>query len=414
MSKIVCDVCGTSYPETAQQCPICGCARPSDAKPISAEGIGKDTLGSGSYTHVKGGRFSKGNVKKRNRAAQIPSTPMESKQPSEQKKTGKIDALLIAIVVVLLIAIVAVVSYIAVRVFFPGILPGGAVNLPDPLSTSTSVETTDEPTVPTICTGLTLSKTEIEFDKQGAILLLNVTLEPDNTSEEVVFASTDTNVVTVTADGKVEAVGPGEASVTVTCGQIVAECRVKCVFTVPETTGATTEPTYPTDDFKLNRVDFTLTKKGDTHVLYTGKIPVDSINWSSDNTNVATVTNGKVTAVGSGMANISAEYGDVKLSCIVRCAASVGPAANNTEQNDGQSANTPYNISTTDVTISVDEEFKLQLLDADRKSVDVTWAVADASVCSVSGNTVKGLKRGMTTVSVAHEGYTYTCTVRVK
>ena len=24
MSKIICDVCGTRYPDTAEQCPICG------------------------------------------------------------------------------------------------------------------------------------------------------------------------------------------------------------------------------------------------------------------------------------------------------------------------------------------------------------------------------------------------------
>ena len=27
MSKIICDICGTSYPDTADCCPICGCAK---------------------------------------------------------------------------------------------------------------------------------------------------------------------------------------------------------------------------------------------------------------------------------------------------------------------------------------------------------------------------------------------------
>ena len=418
MSKIICDVCGTSYPETAQQCPICGCARPSDAKPVVVENRGTNTVNIGNYTYVKGGRFSKANVKKRNRAAQASPAQINAQRLTEQKKTGKIDGFLVAIVVILLLAIVAVVSYIAMRVFFPGILPSEiekpSVNLPNPIVTTAPSETTSETTVPVICTGLTLSKTEIEFDKQGSILLLNVILEPENTSEEVVFTSTDTNVVSVTSDGKVEAIGPGEASITATCGQIVAECRVKCTFTIPETSGATTEPVYSTEDFKLNRTDFTMTKKNETHVLYTGKIPLDSITWTSENTNVATVVNGKVTAVCAGMTNIYAEYSNVKLTCIVRCAASVGAAPVNTEQNDGQLADTPYNISTTDVTISVDEEFKLQLLDSERKSVSVTWIVADASICSVSSSTIKGLKTGTTTVSVSYEGYTYTCTVRVK
>ena len=31
MNKIICDVCGTAYPETSSQCPICGFARTAEA-----------------------------------------------------------------------------------------------------------------------------------------------------------------------------------------------------------------------------------------------------------------------------------------------------------------------------------------------------------------------------------------------
>ena len=61
MSKIVCEVCGTSYPDTTTQCPICGNVK-SDA---SAAAFGGAT-GAEGYTYVKGGRFSHANVKKRN------------------------------------------------------------------------------------------------------------------------------------------------------------------------------------------------------------------------------------------------------------------------------------------------------------------------------------------------------------
>ena len=37
MSKIICDVCGTSYPETATQCPICGCVRSSDSVAVAGD-----------------------------------------------------------------------------------------------------------------------------------------------------------------------------------------------------------------------------------------------------------------------------------------------------------------------------------------------------------------------------------------
>ena len=62
MSKIICDVCGTSYPDTANQCPICGKLKQDN--PASAT----DTVNAqdNGYAYVKGGRFSHANVRKRN------------------------------------------------------------------------------------------------------------------------------------------------------------------------------------------------------------------------------------------------------------------------------------------------------------------------------------------------------------
>ena len=34
MSKIICDVCGTTYPDSATQCPICGCVRSADVEAV--------------------------------------------------------------------------------------------------------------------------------------------------------------------------------------------------------------------------------------------------------------------------------------------------------------------------------------------------------------------------------------------
>ena len=37
MNKIICDICGTSYPDTAESCPVCGCSRDSAADFLNAE-----------------------------------------------------------------------------------------------------------------------------------------------------------------------------------------------------------------------------------------------------------------------------------------------------------------------------------------------------------------------------------------
>ena len=57
MSKIICDVCGTAYPETAAVCPICGCAKNTTTPTAAAETV-EEGEGAG-YNYVKGGRFSK-------------------------------------------------------------------------------------------------------------------------------------------------------------------------------------------------------------------------------------------------------------------------------------------------------------------------------------------------------------------
>ena len=59
MSKVICDVCGTTYPETASNCPICGCAKNSTEQTM----LDSDPGAEGSYAPVKGGRFSKRNVR---------------------------------------------------------------------------------------------------------------------------------------------------------------------------------------------------------------------------------------------------------------------------------------------------------------------------------------------------------------
>ena len=417
MSKIICDVCGTSYPETATHCPICGCVRPGDAKVVAGDTNEPEAQASGSYNYVKGGRFSKTNVKKRNRTGGTAETPIKN-APTKKENGKKSEVGVVIAILALLLMIVAVVIFIAMRFFAPalpeteykpsGTTQGEVTNDPS--------GTTAEPTVLEIpCTQIIVSKAEVTFDKAGAALLLNVTTEPRDTTDIIKFTSSDDTVATVSADGKITAVGGGEAVIAITCGQAAAECKIICNIEETKGTEATTVPTYSTDGFKLNREDFTLTKKGDSHVLYNGEIPVASITWTTDDPNVASVENGKVVAVGKGVTKVHAEYGGVKLSCIVRCADSVGAAQTNanTESTD-QTQSTPYNISSTDVTITVGEEFQLKLLDSNRTAVSVVWTVANSEICSVTNNTVKGQKAGQTTVSVVYEGVTYSCTVRVR
>lgn len=413
MSKIICDVCGTSYAETATQCPICGCVRSADSVAVGNENPKTETSSNvNTYTYVKGGRFSKSNVKRRNNTshtAPAAETPLENRVPSKKNKEDK--GLVIA-VCILLLAIVAVVIYIVVHLFSQS-RPQDNVLPPNTSSQQTTVQDTTMLEIP--CIGVSVNETTIELNKEGAAYLLNVALRPVDTTDYLTFYSSDDAVASVSADGKIVAVGSGEAYISINCGNATAECKVVCSFenATIETTAPADDPTVSAEELKLNREDFTLSKKGETWKLYAGSIPVKQITWTSDNEKVATIVDGVVTAVGKGNTMVHGEYNGVKVSCRVICAASVGnysgDSGNITNPTTGK-----FTINKTDVSIKVGESFDLKLLDKDKNPVDVIWKVADKSVCSVSGNKVTGEEIGTTTITVEYDGETYTCTVRVR
>ncbi len=418
MSKIICDVCGTSYAETATQCPICGSVRPGNVTTVSGSSDKKEEQTTNTYTYVKGGRFSKANVRKRNKERMAsgqyePDMDEYAEDNQEKGNTGLVIA-----VIALALAIIAAVIYI-VSQFYGGIgrLEPTVPYVPQTTEQTHQTEDTSAPTELEIpCEDIVISKKKVEFEKKGASYLLNVTTMPKDTTDEITFTSGDENVATVTAGGKITAVGSGETVITVICGDKATLCDVVCTF--ENETEETTEPTTQVDEnfeLKLNREDFTLTGKGDTWKLYSGEIAADKITWTTDDEKVVTIKNGVVTATGKGMTQVHGEYGGKKVSCIVRCADSVGEYKAETEtETEIETENKNYKISATDVTIVVGEKFTLTLKNKDNETVTVTWTVSDPDRCTVSGNEVTGAAVGDTTITTDIDGEFYQCIVRVR
>ena len=406
MNKIVCNLCGTSYPENAAQCPICGYARSAEASAAEA--------GNSTYTYVKGGRFSKANVKKRNKAAGI--VPEKTVVVNTEEKEKRSGAGLTVVIIVLLLAIVAVLGYIAVRFF----LPGNSL-FAKPESTSPVIENVQDETPAAVpeatepdlsCVAVTLSDTNLDFTAADEKATLTVTLDPVDTIDTLTFVSSDPSVVTVSDDGVVSAVGEGSAVITVSCGSVSSECTVTCVF-----------PTEESDDaeISLNRKEITFNTEGQSWLLYDGEITVADIVWSSDDNKVATIENGKVTAVGNGDTTVTATYNGQTVSCIIHC--KFDDDGNNGSGNiseatgDGDKTYELYNPYgyADDVTLNVDNSFPLQLVDQDGNEVtDAEWSVEDNSICSFEDNTVKALAAGTTEITATYNGVTYTCIVRVQ
>lgn len=333
MGKIICDVCGTAYAETVSQCPICGCASSAAASKVITVGTEDGAKDNGSYTYVKGGRFSKANVNKRNKARHsepyvpVNETRQEKRTRLNKEREQKNNKGLVITVIVLLLAIIAVVCYIVLRFF----APLGTVAEPD---TQVQKPTADQTPAVISCVEIKLSAESVTLDAKGAVMLLDVQLTPADTTDSVEFMSEDPAVATVDDNGKIVAVAHGETVIRVTCGSAAATYKVVCGFedetqptqpTVTEpvvTEPVPTEPTSPEEEFKFNTVfanEMTL-KAGTTFGLRlqdSNKKSVDAV-FTSSKTSVCTVDeDGTVRAVAPGRATIKAEYQGKVYNCTV-------------------------------------------------------------------------------------------------
>lgn len=348
MSKIICEVCGTRYPDTAAQCPICGKVHGNE-NDASEQEVQAEELVVPSRPAVKGGRFSKKNVRKRLKNQAVYEEPEvvnqtvneaeeESEEDFEEEEVKKGGTLVNVLLVFVIIALLAVSSYIFLEYFMPNFMGGEPAELPTtavveeteapteaPTETPTEAEPTEPPTVP--CQQLVLDITDITLREAGAMYLLNVQMLPEDSTDTIMYISSNEDVATVNEEGRVTAVGEGAVVITAVCGDQQLECNVVCDFAPEETevpteapTEAPTEPPFKDVKLSVKVTDTTLRTRGQqTPVVLTCDLDFDEVTWTSENEDIATVGDGVITRVGSGTTKIIGTYGDQKVEIIVRC-----------------------------------------------------------------------------------------------
>ena len=417
MNQIICDICGIAYPESDDRCPTCGYPRQGGEKIVAAGAVAAP------QAKVKGGRFSAKNVKKRwmeqQNAAQAAAAAAEVPEEQEEKRGNPNRPLWITIIL-LLLAIAMISTYIGIR-FGQGLgqfLPA-QTTVP---TTAAPTETTVPPTVP--CAAVTLDTAVIALDEAGQTHPIGLRVIPENTTDVVLFQSADPAVAEVTEEGVLTAVGPGQTTVTITCGQIVRECTVVCwiqeettVPTAPPETTAATEPPRVNQpaELTLDQSDVSCFTRNEAFTLYVRlggeSVSRSKVTWRSSDDKVATVEKGNVVAVGAGTATITAEYQGKKASCIVRCRFENQQA---TEETKAQENKASWKASHTDVSIAVGESFRLTVKNADGKTADTIWTQSTEGVVAVDGKTITGKAPGTVTLTTTVDGVTMTCIVRVK
>ena len=221
MSKIICDVCGTSYQDSADICPIRGYAQSEFS--VQQEDFLSDSP-----------------INNRNKDMDEETAVYSDSQPVvsddddfeddyEEEIEGKPSIQPSTIVIILLVVIITLLLLAIGILFFGFYLPNQNAKSPvtEPAATEAIVEeiATEETTEPTIpCTSLVLTSGVTELTRKGQYWLLHVTVLPEDTTDTLIFTSEDESVVTVNEHGRLAAVGEGETNVYISCG----EKQIKC------------------------------------------------------------------------------------------------------------------------------------------------------------------------------------------
>ena len=154
-----------------------------------------------------------------------------------------------------------------------------------------------------------LDKTSVSL-KAGETAQLTAAVTPADTTDKVVWKSSQPTVADVDENGNITALATGTTEITATAGSVSAVCKV-------------TVEGVKVSEVKLDKTYVSL-KAGETAQL-TATVKPDNatdktVTWTSSNDKIATVADGKITAVAPGTATITATAGDKSATCTVTVA----------------------------------------------------------------------------------------------
>lgn len=361
MSKIVCDICGTEYPESEDFCPNCGCSQDVSAD-MDMELEDDNFLEDSPITAVRKQKEAAAMEEAEQAAAESketdsePESELEEEDEEDRGSRGTGVAVLLTVLIMLLLGAA---GFLFLRFMLPNMDLG---RLPEQTQPGMHDQVPDAPTGPEIpCRMLALtSGGAVDLTREGEYKLIHVIVKPEDTTDTLVYTSSDESIVTVTEEGRLEAVAEGEAVITISCGSQTLQCYVTVGFveeTVPPTEAETQPAEEPQEESQEEPTEETASqeetepvqteapeetvpettgpqlkdvtlKLGKSEFIlppgYTYTVPLDcdlsyeEIEWSIEHTYIATVENGVVKGLTTGVTELTARYGDQTATCIVR------------------------------------------------------------------------------------------------
>ena len=230
MNKIICDICGTSYPDTAESCPICGCSRDSAADFLNADVLEEEVSAEMAVDVERKDVFA---FAEENKAEEDidrnedddeddddedaeDSDDEDDDDEEDDDDTSRSNVFVVILLTVLIIVLLGAAAFIYFRFF----LPNRAEEMTPTTIAQELPETTAAATELTIpCEHLVMTNAGIaELNAEGQQFLLHIRTIPEDTTDKIIYTSGNESVATVSEDGKITAVAEGETIVYISCG----------------------------------------------------------------------------------------------------------------------------------------------------------------------------------------------------
>ena len=174
------------------------------------------------------------------------------------------------------------------------------------LFTFTGCDPKEDPEV--AVTGVSVSQSSLTLEP-GGTANLTATVAPSTATDKTVSWSTSNQSVATVSNGTVTAVGEGTATITATAGGKSATCQVTVKKKVIDVTSVELDMAKAEMETGQN-LTLTATVKPDDATDKT-------VTWTTSDAEIATVENGKVTAVSEGEVTLTAASGGKEATCVI-------------------------------------------------------------------------------------------------
>lgn len=245
-------------------------------------------------------------------------------------------------------------------------------------------------------TGITLNSSTLEL-VEGETADLVATVSPKDADNQTIIWSSSSGSVASVNNGRVTAIKAGTASIIAKSddGGYTASCSVTVSPRTIEVTSVT-----------LSKTELSLIE-GDSETITATVSPDNAtdktVTWTSSNTAVATVENGKITAIKEGSATITAKAGDKSATCVVKVEKKVIPVTS-----------IALNKSELNLVKGSSETLVATVKPDDATDKTVIWSSSNTSVATVDQNgKVTAVNGGSATITAKAGDKSATCTVTV-